>query len=273
MYNKVKTVFWLSIAFFFFTLFALEISVASAAVAYDSSLNCGNSTTCSFTNTAGNYMVVELSSCGSDTVLGVSYGGSPLSLEYKKTGTAGCYAQYTYTLASPATGANNLVITGTADAEVVATYSGYTSVDSTNHDSGSFSGSYTQSITPAGTAFLVWGSGNGGTGPADGTNATVRIANNGGAVGIADSNADACGTTSMTVNVSGSNGWSGAIIALTDSVGCGGGGGGATTTVATTTAAVVTQDEVLFILGLVLFFVGVVFFESALTVTSKRYEI
>jgi hypothetical protein len=148
-------------------------SSAFAAIAFDSALtattqNVTTSTnTISFTNTAGNLVIVGVVRRDTgDVVTSVSYGGSAMTLVDKQGPIGGSGSgtyQYVYYLNSPATGANNIVVTSGStgsDVKVAAvSYSGAatnsTVKNASNKNTGSAATSLTGTITP--TVSNTWG--------------------------------------------------------------------------------------------------------------------
>ena len=182
------------------------------AIAFDSAVDGGNGAntlTFSFTNTAGNIVFVGAIATG-DLVTAVSYGGSSTTLVGKIT--TGGLTRYLFVQTSPATGANNVVITSTA---------GYLAGGAVSYSGASTSGqpdnSATNSVTNGGptvtttlttvadNCWTVIYFGSSASTLTAGTGTTKRTADDFGHDGLFDSNAaiTPAGSSSLVVTMSG----------------------------------------------------------------------
>ncbi len=192
------------------SFFSLPVSVNGAAV-YDSRTTClegtgATSLNCTFTNTAGNYMIVVMANrlntggCGTTDIDALSVTYNSVAMTFQKgtatDGVAGgsgtCVFGHLLTLASPATGANTLSLswTGTARvALVVYSFSGVTTGIGTILESNS-TGNFTLSptITADDTVF-------GGVVVADLATAFACTRSNISETADAGGNVGTCGTT------------------------------------------------------------------------------
>ncbi len=200
----------------------------------------GTSHTASFTVDAGTNSCLVVSCNGdatSDFVTGATYNGNAMTLEKKQApGDAGDYWSYIFTLAGPATGAHDVVISASSSCNIRAGAAQYDGVDqgdcsdaNGSNSVAGFGSDLTVNITTVTDNSLVVGHICGYAGGGDltaGSNTTRRQKDTYPTWAILERNAatSPAGATSIAATFAGSSlGMSGVAIALKPFVGGGGG--------------------------------------------------
>lgn len=204
------------------------------AIARDSSLanykgTSSTSSTFSFTNTAGDTMYVgTYAGSSTDIVTGVTYNGVSLTkIASKQLGTSQWIG--IWYLKSPATGANNIVISASSSADIegqVITYTGgNTTTQPDSFNSSSTSGNITTSTTVVDTGcWLVSNARSASTGPMNASTGVGFTVTGASAFRMGDSNGTvSTGSQSQTYTGSGNS-----AMVIASIKPAGGGGGGAT---------------------------------------------
>ena len=196
------------------------------AIAFDaqsaSSFSSGTTNTFSHTCSGSNGILYVGVYDGLNNVTGVTYNGVSMTLVNSFAMTGGAAGQYIrlYQLVSPATGANNVVITCSAAGNTYGNGVSYTSAsqtgqpDAQNTGGASTGTSLTTSVTTtADNCWVVGFAYMAGTISA-GTNTTLRSTNAGGILAIFDTNAAQTPAGSKSVQTtSGTSGFNGHVIA------------------------------------------------------------
>lgn len=178
------------------------------AIAFDSGLDAQSVNNYSFTNTAGDFLVVAIRTASGETVTGITYNSAALTNNTQVTFDPGDRILYMWSKKSPSTGSNTVSITGPTFYRDLYTAS-YSGCDTTTNpgNTGTNTGSGTSlsvSLTTNAAGDWLAAAGRDDSGNlASGTNWTPRGAAT--SIQYGDSNASV-GTGSQTVQITGVSG-------------------------------------------------------------------
>lgn len=190
------------------------------AIAFDAGTNGGAATTFSHTVTtaAGRLLLVVTARDGGAGPSGVTYAG--VAMTSLLTITLGTFSVTVWYLLGPATGANDVVVSGLSGSTTTclaaswsgARNSGFPDASATSSGSGT---PYTKSLTTiAANAWIAFITVNDINTASAGTGSTTRVNGTGIAVDVFDSGAVSPGSNSMTVTQAGGPNWASAMVSF-----------------------------------------------------------